>query len=248
MRARLTTAVTSAVRCSRTQRVGRGTTPATAEPPESRGVVVVAVGDFHPGIDAFTLKDPARPVVVLCSGKGVATRRRFDLGHEIAHIVLHSERADKPRWQEVQAHRFASALLMPAEEIYDYLPRRGDDLRALEQIARDWGVSMQAAMMRARDLGCIDDAEFARGMKRMAAAGWRRREPVEVGPPETPTLLQAAVLSLTSAGTSIGELAGNLGLPAGRLTRMLRLPEDFDDARRGEMVRIHTEQIPTPPM
>jgi Zn-dependent peptidase ImmA (M78 family)/transcriptional regulator with XRE-family HTH domain len=203
---------------------------------ESRGIVVVAVGDFHPGIDAFTLKGLERPVVVLCSDKGVATRRRFDVAHEIAHIVLHSERADNPRWQETQAHRFASALLMPANEIYDYLPRRGDDLRALEQIARDWGVSMQAAMMRARDLGCIDEVEFARGMKRMSAAGWRRREPVEVGPPETPTLLQAAVASLAVAGTSIGALADKLGLPVARLTRMLRLPEDFDDTHRGEVV------------
>jgi Zn-dependent peptidase ImmA (M78 family) len=207
---------------------------------ESRGVVVVAVGDFDPGIDAFTLKDPERPVVVLCSDKGVATRRRFDLAHEIAHITLHGERAEKPRWQETQAHRFASALLMPADEIRDYLPTRGDDLRALEQIAHDWGVSMQAAMVRARDLGRIDEAEFIRGMKRMSATGWRRREPVEVGPPETPTLLQTAVASLAAAGTSIAALADKLGLPVARLTRMLSLPEDFDDTHRGEVVPIHT--------
>jgi Zn-dependent peptidase ImmA (M78 family) len=205
---------------------------------ESRGVVVVAVGDFHPGIDAFTLNDPERPVVVLCSDKGVATRRRFDLAHEIAHIVLHSERAEKPRWQEAQAHRFASAFLMPAEEIHDYLPERGDDLRALEQIAHDWGVSMQAAMIRARDLGRIDEMEFIRGMKRMSAAGWRRREPVEVGPPETPTLLQTAVSSLEPAGSSFESLADRLGLPVARLNRMLRLPEDFDDTHRGEVVRL----------
>lgn len=205
---------------------------------ESRGVVVAAVGEFHTGIDAFTNKSHDRPVVVLCSDKGVATRRRFDLAHEIGHITFHSARAEKPRWQELQAHRFAGALLMPAAEIREYLPARGDDLRALEQMARDWGVSMQAAMMRARDLGSLNDIEYQRGMKRMSAAGWRRREPIEVGPPETPTLLQAAVDSLAPAGTSLNNIADNVGLPTARLRRMLSLPESFDDTFRGEVVEL----------
>jgi Zn-dependent peptidase ImmA (M78 family)/DNA-binding XRE family transcriptional regulator len=205
---------------------------------EARGVVVAAVGDFHEGIDAFTVTDTPRPVVVLCSKKGVATRRRFDLAHEIAHVVLHDQRADEPRWQETQAHRFASALLMPAEEIRGYLPRRGDDLRALERVARDWGVSMQAALMRARDLGTLTDSEFTHGMRRMSAAGWRTREPVEVGPPETPRLLQTAVASLPSANSSLGVLADRLGLPLGRLARMVSLPEAYDDAYRGQVVQL----------
>lgn len=207
---------------------------------ESRGVIVAAVGDFHPGIDAFTVTDAGRPVVVLCSGKGVATRRRFDLAHELAHVVLHTQRADEPRWQELQAHRFASALLMPAVEIGEFLPRRGDDLRALERIALDWGVSMQAALMRARDLGYVDEAEYGRGMRRMSAAGWRTREPVEVGPPEVPRLLQTAVASLPAAGSSLDEIAERLGLPAGRLARMLSLPEARDDARLGEVVQLRS--------
>jgi Zn-dependent peptidase ImmA (M78 family)/transcriptional regulator with XRE-family HTH domain len=205
---------------------------------ESRGVVVAAVGDFHPGIDAFTLNDPVRPIVVLCTDKGVATRRRFDLAHELGHIVLHRQRDEKFKWQEKQAHRFASALLMPAEEIRLWLPTRGDDLRALERVAHDWGVSMQAALARARDLGSIDETEYARGMKWMSAAGWRRREPIEVGPPEKPTLLQAALFSLPAAGTSAQGIADTVAMPVARVTRMLQVPEDVDDTHRGELVNL----------
>jgi Zn-dependent peptidase ImmA (M78 family)/transcriptional regulator with XRE-family HTH domain len=226
----------TAERARATWRVPAGPIANVIAMAEARGVVVAAVGDFHEGIDAFTVTDTPRPIVVLCSEKGVATRRRFDLAHEIAHIVLHDQRADAPRWQEIQAHRFASALLMPAAEIREHLPRRGDDLRALERAAHDWGVSMQAALMRARDLGTVDESEFVRGMRRMSAAGWRTREPVEVGPPEAPRLLQTAVASLPQADSSLVSIAEHLGLPLGRLSRMVSLPESHDDARRGEVV------------
>jgi Zn-dependent peptidase ImmA (M78 family)/transcriptional regulator with XRE-family HTH domain len=228
----------AAVRARAVWRVPPGPIADVVRMAESRGVVVAAVGDFAIGIDAFTLNDPVRPVTVLCTEKGVAARRRFDLAHELGHVVLHAERDDKPRWQERQAHRFASALLMPSDEIREYLPARGDDLRALEQIAHDWGVSMQAALVRARDVGTIDESEFTRGMKRMSAAGWRRREPVEIGPPEKPTLLQQAWMSLEAAGTSAQEIADILGLPVTRLNRMVQVPEDVDDAHRGEVIRL----------
>lgn len=207
---------------------------------ESRGVVAAAVGSFHPGIDAFTLPGLPRPIVVLCSDKGVATRRRFDMAHELGHLALHDEQAEEPRWQERQAHRFASALLMPAADIRDHLPNRGDDLRRLERVAHDWGVSMQAALMRAKDLQVLDETEYTRGMKRLSAAGWRTREPVEVGPPERPQLLAAAAASLPDAGLPIQTLAEIVGLPQGRLERMLSLPEAKDDAASGELIPLRT--------
>jgi hypothetical protein len=63
-------------------------------------------------------------------------------------------------------------------------------------------------MVRARDLGCIDEMEFVRGMKRMSAARLRLREPIEVGP----MLLQTALAPLGAAGTSAQDLADILGL------------------------------------
>lgn len=205
---------------------------------EARGVVVAAVGDFHPGIDAFTTPTPSRPVMVLCSNKGVATRRRFDVAHELGHLALHDERAEDIRSQEQQSHRFASALLMPGTEIAAHLPTRGDDLRQLEAVARTWGVSMQAVLMRARDLGRLSAEEHTRGMKRLSAAGWRTKEPVEIGPPEQPTLLQSAVGALPQAGTSLEAVAEAVGLPFGRLQRMVSLPELREASRDGKLVEL----------
>ena len=203
---------------------------------ESRGAVVAAVGEFHSGIDAFSLPTSPRPVVVLCSDKGVATRRRFDVAHELGHLALHEPLGEVSRWQEQQAHRFASAFLMPADEISEFLPSRGDDLRGFERLARTWGVSMQAAMMRAKHLGKINDTEHGRGMRRLSRAGWRTKEPVEVGPPERPRLLLAAAQALDDAGADLQVLAEKLGMPIGRLRRMMSLPEAHDATRVGQVL------------
>jgi Zn-dependent peptidase ImmA (M78 family)/transcriptional regulator with XRE-family HTH domain len=196
---------------------------------EARGIVVAAVGDFNERMDAFSLRTNQRPVVVLCTAKGVAARRRFDMAHELGHMVLHSERLSDPRCQEAQAHRFAAALLMPKGEIEPFLPRNPNDLRALEETSKTWGVSMQAALYRARQLALLAPEHYTKAIRRLSAAGWRRREPIEIGPAERPRLLAQAVVALPDAGVSLAQLAEEFGVAEGRLARMLALPEDSAD-------------------
>ena len=192
---------------------------------ESRGVVVVAMGAFE-HVDAFSLRAVPRPVIVLCSDHGNAARRRFDAAHELAHLALHDHPAEANRTQETQAHNFAASFLMPAEEVDPWLPRGTGQLDLLEDGSTIWGVSMQALLFRARTLGTLSEDAYSRTMRRMSAAGWRTKEPVEIGPPEIPSLLRLAVNALPEAGTSVKVLAERFGVPLERLRRMLRLPEE----------------------
>jgi Zn-dependent peptidase ImmA (M78 family)/DNA-binding XRE family transcriptional regulator len=203
---------------------------------EANGVVVSAVGDFDHRLDAFSMWVGARPVAILCSAKGVAKRRRFDAAHELAHLVLHGQPDDDGAWQEPQAHRFAAALLMPADEIEPWLPRRSNQLELLEEGSETWGVSMQALLYRARVLGTLSDSSFTRAMRQMSAYGWRTDEPVEDGPEEAPVVLSAAVESLLASGGSIQGLAVRLGMPKGRLCRMVAVPEERATEPRGTLV------------
>lgn len=206
---------------------------------ESRGAVAAAVGAFDPTLDAFSLRTGDRPIVVLCSDHGAAARRRFDAAHELAHLLLHDSPAEANHTQEQQAHRFAAALLMPADQVDPWLPRFSNQLELLEEGSRIWGVSMQALLFRSRTVGAISEDGYRRTMRRMSAAGWRTREPVELGPAESPTLLRQAVAALPGADTSLAAIADELGLPLGRLARMLSLPEDHDDAVIGDVISIH---------
>jgi len=219
-------------------RIPSGPIPNVVRMLEARGAIVAAVGAFDKRLDAFTLRTYTRPIVVLCSDGGNAARRRFDAAHELAHLLLHDGPADANHEQEQQAHRFAAALLMPADEVNPWLPRRSNELDVLEDGSRTWGVSMQALLFRARALGTLSEDSYRRAMQRMSAAGWRTREPVDIGPAETPELLSRAVAALPAAGTSLGAIADELGFPTARLARMLSVPEERDDAGTGHVVTL----------
>jgi Zn-dependent peptidase ImmA (M78 family)/transcriptional regulator with XRE-family HTH domain len=193
---------------------------------EAHGTIVAAVGDFDERLDAFSLWTDGRPVTILCSAKGVPKRRRFDAAHELGHLVLHEVPRPGDAGQEREAHLFAAALLMPADEIEAWLPRRSNQLDLLQDASETWGVSMQALLYRARTLGMLSESSYSRAMRRMSARGWRTAEPVEAGPEEVPSVLGAAVHALEAAGGSMEALAARLSLPAARLARMLAVPEE----------------------
>jgi Zn-dependent peptidase ImmA (M78 family)/DNA-binding XRE family transcriptional regulator len=195
---------------------------------ESKGAIAAAVGSFDRRLDAFSIRTNSRPVVILCSDGGKAARRRFDAAHELGHLLLHELPAEANRTQEDQAHRFASALLMPYPAIKPWLPQRVRDLERLEEGSRVWGVSMQALLYRARQVKVLSESAFTESMRRLSAAGWRRQEPVDIGPAEAPQLLKLAAKQLGHSGRSIESVAAELGFSPARLRRMLSVPEERD--------------------
>jgi Zn-dependent peptidase ImmA (M78 family) len=118
---------------------------------------------------------------------------------------------------------------MPAEEIEPWLIRRSNQLQLLEDGSRVWGALDAGARARANDLGTLSDAQYRRTMRHMSAYGWRPKEPVDIGPPERPQMLERVVAALPAAGTSVAVIALELGLPRERLLRMLRVPEDTSE-------------------
>jgi Zn-dependent peptidase ImmA (M78 family)/DNA-binding XRE family transcriptional regulator len=219
-------------------RIPSGPVPNVVRLLETRGAIVAAVGAWDPRMDAFSVRTHGRPVVVLCSDAGNAARRRFDAAHELGHLLMHDRPLEANSKQEQQAHRFAASLLMPAEEILPWLPRRSNDLELLEDGSRTWGVSMQALLFRARTLCTLSEDAYRRAMQRMSARGWRTREPVEFGPAEAPELLRRAAAMLPAAGTSLSRIAAEFGVPTARLARMLSVPEEQEEAHTGQVVEL----------
>lgn len=106
-------------------------------------------------------------------------RQRFSIAHEIGHFVLHPRegqlfidktykvyRRDQRSStgedrQEIQANRFAAALLMPEELLQREVADIGFDLAdeiALESLAQKFKVSRQAMSFRLANLGILDIA------------------------------------------------------------------------------------------
>ncbi|WP_306333784.1 XRE family transcriptional regulator [Streptomyces sp. KL118A] len=165
---------------------------------ETHGVAVTRLPLDNPDVDAFSLPFSDHPVIVLGADKNDRARSRFDSAHELAHLVLHGEQIWGVKEVEAQAHQFAAAFLMPAEDIHDQLPT-AVDWPALFALKRHWQVSLAALLMRARTLGRISENTYLTAIKAASARGWRRVEPVPLGRPEQPTKLLAYLASADSA-------------------------------------------------
>lgn len=159
---------------------------------ESHGVAVIRLPLDSADVDAFSLPFDDRPVVVLSADKNDRARSRFDTAHELGHLVMHGQQIYGLKEIELQAHWFAAAFLMPADDIRTELPRRVD-WPVLFQLKTRWQVSLAALLMRARTLGILSEAQYLTAIKTASARGWRRSEPIPLGAPERPALIGTAL-------------------------------------------------------
>ncbi|MBB6689952.1 ImmA/IrrE family metallo-endopeptidase [Cohnella xylanilytica] len=92
------------------------------------------------------------------------TRRRFSSAHEIGHYMLGHDSDisifhDQDRWEEVQANKYASCLLMPDELLYNV----HKECRSIREIAIWFRVSPIAVAIRCSQFGLrMIEAEFVR--------------------------------------------------------------------------------------
>jgi len=188
---------------------------------ERHGAVVTRTQFDASKIDAFSVAYEDRPVVVLCSDKNLYDRSRFDAAHELGHLVMHEPEDCGHKATEDQANQFAAAFLMPEQGIRDHLPKKAD-WSELVALKRDWGVSIAALLFRAKTLEVMPDSAYLAAVKTMSARGWRKKEPEDLGLPESPQLLHKAVAMLNDQGTTIQDLAVLAALPVGEVERILQ--------------------------
>jgi Zn-dependent peptidase ImmA (M78 family)/transcriptional regulator with XRE-family HTH domain len=156
---------------------------------EDKGVVVIG-WDKSEHFDGLSGWCDKFPVVVIHTGKS-ADRTRFSLAHEIGHLLMDTS-AVSQKMEEKLAHRFAAALLVPAEHARDELgpTRNGIDWGELKMLKRKYGLSMAAWLVRARDLDIISKSSFEAMYKEFGWMGWRTEEPEEYRGDEEPIQLK----------------------------------------------------------
>lgn len=166
-----------------------GPVPDVAGVLEKHGILLIRLPLDTANVDAFSLPFHDRPVVVLGADKNDRARSRFDGAHELGHLVVHGDQIWGVKEVERQAHAFAAAFLMPADDIHGELPDRAD-WPVLFQLKQKWQVSLAALLMRARTLGRMSENNYLTAVKAASARGWRRVEPVPLGRPEQPACLK----------------------------------------------------------
>lgn len=179
---------------------------------ESRGTLLVFSPVQAASVDAYSFDTAERPIILMNPIKHDYYRQRFDVAHELGHIVMHADADPGGHVVEQQAHRFASEFLLPAEELRDLLPSRAD-WRALAKLKETWGVSLQALLFRAKQLKIMNDNTYRNAMTTVSTRGWRRQEPGPMPTVEQPSMLPRSLELLIESGYTEVELAAESRAP-----------------------------------
>ncbi|TNE40163.1 MAG: ImmA/IrrE family metallo-endopeptidase [Alphaproteobacteria bacterium] len=217
---------------------------------EAKGIRVFSLSETTKTIDAFSLWRNDEPFVFLNSFKS-AERSRFDAAHELGHLVLHkhggagsgdrASRTADPRKAEIEADNFASAFLMPANDIQARLP----NVRTLNKVIAEksrWKVSAAALCVRLNRLGLISDWHY-RTFNIQLNQRFRGEEPNSIER-EKSELWTIVFEDLWRKRKSRASIAKELHIPEGELDNLVfgltSDPTDGSDVGKRNQLRLVT--------
>lgn len=223
---------------------------------ENQGAVIArdALGaESLDGLSELAAED-ARPHIIVGTDKGTAVRWRFDIAHELGHILLHSSltlesllRPEHFKRVEEQAHRFAAAFLLPMTTF-------GEDLFAvnldvLRSLKPKWKVSIAMMIRRALHAGLISDDMERSLWINYGRRGWRKNEPYDLEMEhEEPRLLRRSFeLLLAEGGQTPDDIVTSVALPPGDIETLGGLPSGYLNTFARVALREVTEASRTPP-
>jgi Zn-dependent peptidase ImmA (M78 family)/DNA-binding XRE family transcriptional regulator len=180
---------------------------------EAHGVRIYSLTAENNELDAYSLYWHRQPFIFLSTAKS-GERGRFDAAHELGHLVLHGEyqTLDRPV-AEMDANRFAAALLMPrasilAQGLRDATPSR------IVQAKRIWKVSAMALTHRLHELDLLTEWGYRTACVQLSRLGYRSTEPQGI-PRESSQLLTKVFRLVRDDGATLATIANSIGITAG---------------------------------
>ncbi|HEV2327507.1 MAG TPA: XRE family transcriptional regulator [Verrucomicrobiae bacterium] len=210
----------SADECRRVWGLGNRPISKLGELFESKGIRLCSASFGDTRFDAFSCILSGRTFVFLGTVKQDRARSRFDAAHELGHLVMHQHYSEEEFEKnaaelEKQANAFAASFLMPAETFS--LDVVDASIEGFKRLKPKWGVSIQAMVMRAKDLELISEETYERHVRNMSTQGWRRArgEPLDNFVPEINRSVGKKSMELLTSGNSINlwDIPNELPLP-----------------------------------
>ena len=212
---------------------------------ESNGIITAQIKVDVADLDAFSQFSAldATPYVILASDKPSGVRARFDAAHELGHLILHRnvERRrlnDSKDWKllEDQAHRFASAFLMPAKTFSAEM--WAASLDTFISLKQRWKASAAAMIMRCKYLGLISEEQEKRLWINRNRRGWAKSEPLDDKiERETPNLIPRAIdMLIAEKVRRSDQILLDLALPAVDLEEISGLPFGYFTSKPAQVI------------
>lgn len=151
---------------------------------ENNGAIVIRRPLGAETLDAFSRWVDGRPYIILGSEKNSAARSRFDVGHELGHLVLHKNipevclrNANYFSLIEDQAHRFSGAFQFPETSFVREVSNCS--LYTFQLLKRRWKLSIGMMIKRCENLELVGDKKITSLWKSYSRNGWRTFEPLD---------------------------------------------------------------------
>jgi Zn-dependent peptidase ImmA (M78 family) len=161
---------------------------------EDAGALVIE-SPFDERFDALSGRTRDGFAVIMLNLREEVDQVRFDLAHELGRLLLDCKTL-RPKEEEQLAQRFAASFLVPAEAARHELGRRRTNLSTaeLEHLERKYGISVQAWISRARDLGIITESVYREWQSRLRSQQTLVRESANYEINERPQRLRMLCL------------------------------------------------------
>ncbi len=201
---------------------------------EAHGILLVRERVDCADMDAVSCWIGGRAIVLLSDEVVSGPRDLFNLAHELGHLLLHPDvevSSANLDMIEKQAHRFASAFLLPRDTFSREV--LGSSLAYFTSLKGRWGVSIVAMAYRCRDLGLLSDNQFSYLFRQMNVKRIRKVEPLDDRfSVNRPTVLAEGLRMLVEHGVHTrSQIETSLGLNLRDVEAVAGLPTGYLDQR-----------------
>lgn len=144
---------------------------------EENGIKVIQLDtdEEFDGLSGFVNK--VHPVIIV-NKKAYAERQRFTVLHELGHLLLHFDTDMPDKAKERLCNVFANEMLLPSSQFIEMVgaSRKDISLQELIPLQKQYGLSIDAMMYKAKELGIITEQRY-KGycIKRSSSADFHRQ-------------------------------------------------------------------------
>jgi len=147
---------------------------------EDKGIRIYEV-DLPETFDGLSARADNIPVITINKNSNLV-RKRLTIVHELAHLLLSFPNCNDGDIEKI-CHNFASAFLLPKEKMIEEIGRKRNKISFLElkKLKGIYGLSIMAIIVRAKNLGIINNNAYKGFFIFASRNGWKSGRNPEPG-------------------------------------------------------------------
>lgn len=151
---------------------------------QKNGFIISRIKFNNKKVDAFSRWYNGRAYIILGEDKNSAVRSRFDLAHELGHLIMHKninqeELSSKKLLDRIEqeADLFAASFLLPIKSFNNEVI--SSSINNFVILKKRWKVSIAAMIHRCQDAEILTDNQIRYLKSQMIKSGYYKREPLD---------------------------------------------------------------------